>query len=223
MVIELLNKGAAKVYAASRNTDSLNELKAKYGDRIVPIALDLTNDDSIAAVKDQVKDLDILINNAGVLLGSHNLSGDAISDLENNFEVNVFGLMKLTLNLVDLLKKESPTAIVNLSSLAGLANMPVIGTYSVSKAAVHSITQGLRYELAAFNVLVSGVYPGAIDTEMTKSMDMPKDTPLNVGINIVKGIENGTEYIFPDQMSEQAGNFYLANPQGVEGEFGKYV
>lgn len=222
-VIELLERGAAKVYAAARATDKLSDLKEKYGERLVPVALDLTKDESIAAVANSISDVDILINNAGVLFGSTMLAENAVEELADNLEVNVYGLLKLTHALMPAIKKESETAIANVSSMAGLGNMPVIGTYSVSKAAVHSITQGLRAELANDNVLVSCIYPGPIDTEMTATMDMDKDKPENVAKAIIDGIENGTEEIFPDKMSVQAGQFYLQDPKAVEGEFGKFV
>lgn len=222
-VIELLNRGAAKVYAGARNPDRLSELKAEFGDRLVPVKLDLSDDSSIKSAAETAQGIDILVNNAGVLLGTTMLSEKAISELEDNFNVNVYGLLKLTHALVKDLKKERETAIANVSSMAGLGNMPVIGTYSVSKAAVHSITQGLRAELAGNNVLVSGIYPGPIDTEMTAAMEMDKDTPENVAKAIVDGLENGVEEIFPDKMSMQTGSFYLQDPKGVESAFGKYV
>ncbi len=222
-VIELLERGASKVYAGARNPEKLSDLKEKYGDRLIPVTLDLTNDQSIKAAAELANDTDILINNAGVLLGTTMLSVQALKELTDNIEVNVYGLLKLTHAFIPTLKKSTATAIANFSSLAGLGNMPVIGTYSVSKAAVHSITQGLRAELANDNVLVSGVYPGPIDTEMTASMEMDKDTPVNVAKALVDGLENGAEDIFPDNASVQAGPYYLQNPKAVEGEFGKYM
>lgn len=58
--------------------------------------------------------------------------------------------------------------------------MPVAGAYSASKAAVHSITQGLRGELVMTNILVMGVYPGPVETEMAKDLEIEKDSPVNV-------------------------------------------
>ncbi|MFK7810535.1 MAG: SDR family oxidoreductase [Saprospiraceae bacterium] len=220
---ELLERGAAKVYAGARRLESLEELTAKYGDRIVPVALDVTNDDSIKAATEKINDIDILVNNAGVLSGGGILSPNAVESLQQNLDVNVWGLVNLSNALANQLKKEQPTAIVNISSLAGLGNMPMIGTYSVSKAAVHSLTQGMRAELADHNTLVVGVYPGAIDTKMTAEMEMDKDTPQNVAKNIVNALEAGKEDVFPDAMSEQVENFYASNPKGVEQQFATFV
>ena len=96
-------------------------------------------------------------------------------------------------------------------------------TYSISKAAVHSLTQGMRAELAQNNTLVMGVYPGAIDTEMAAALEMEKDTPENVAKNIVDALENGNEDLFPDAMSAEAGGYYSSNPKGVEQQFATFV
>ena len=101
--------------------------------------------------------------------------------------------------------------------------MPVIGTYSATKAAVHSITQGMRAELEKDNILVSGVYPGPIDTDMASDFEMDKDSPENVAKNIIDGLKNGTEDIFPDTMSSQLGALYATNPKEVERQFALFV
>jgi NADP-dependent 3-hydroxy acid dehydrogenase YdfG len=213
----LLEKGVKKVYAGARNVSTLSELQATYGDRLVPIALDVTDEASTKAAAAKVSELDILVNNAGVFS-----LGKIFSDLAN-LDVNVWGLINVSNSLVNQLKKDSETAIVNIASVAGLANMPMAGTYSVSKAAVHSITQGMRGELANTNTLVVGVYPGPIDTDMAAGLDMPKDTVENVARNVVQGLMNGAEDIYPDAMSEQVGAAYATTPKGVEKQFSTFL
>ncbi len=100
--------------------------------------------------------------------------------------------------------------------------MPIASTYSVSKAAVHSITQGMRGELAKDNVLVMGVYPGPIDTDMAAGVEVEKDSPENVARNLAEGLMDGVEDMFPDVMSKQIGEFYASNPKAVEQQFGGY-
>lgn len=222
ITIELLEKGA-KVYAGARNISTLDELKAQYGDKLIPIQLDVTDPSTIDALASQITDLDILINNAGVLSFGQIFSDNWNETLKHHLDVNVTGVISLSNAVIKLLKKDSPTAIANVSSLAGLGNMPVIGTYSVSKAAVHSINQGMRAELAKDNVLVMGIYPGPIDTDMTSEFEMDKDSPQNVAKNIVEGLINGTEDLFPDAMSQQAGPFYASNPKAVEQQFAEFA
>lgn len=221
--IELLESGVTKVYAGARNISSLNELVTLYGDRVVPIQLDVTNKESINLAVKNIEKLDILINNAGIMALGGMFDDLENSSLEQNLNVNVYGVINLTNAVIHLLKESSNGAIVNISSLAGLGNMPMIGTYSVTKAAVHSITQGMRAELSDSNILVAGVYPGPIDTDMTSDIEMNKDTPKNVAQNILKGLLNGTEDIFPDQMSSQVGEFYATNPKGIEEQFANFA
>lgn len=223
IVVELLERGASKVYAGTRNPDTLAVLKEKYGDRLVPLKLDVTDAESVNAAAKTASDVEILINNAGVLHFGGLLSENAAETFASNLSVNVHGLLNLTNAFVGLLKGKAAGAIVNVSSLAGLANMPVIGTYSVTKAAVHSITQGYRAELADSNLLISGVYPGAIDTDMTSAMELDKDTPENVAKAVVDGLVEGKEDIYPDVMSAQLGAGYEASPKTIEKEFANYV
>ncbi|GBD90048.1 3-oxoacyl-[acyl-carrier-protein] reductase FabG [bacterium BMS3Abin04] len=223
IAVELLEQGAEKVYAGARDPSSLDELKEKYGEKLVPVQLDVTDDNSINAAASQVRDIDILVNNAGVFAAGGIFSEQALSSLETNLNVNLWGIVKLTNSVLEQLRQPKETAIINISSVTGLANMPMAATYSVSKAAVHSLTQGIRGELANDNVLVMGVYPGPIDTDMAKDLQMEKDSPENVAKNIVQSLIEGREYVFPDVMSGQVGALYAANPKSVEDNFGKYV
>ncbi len=223
ITIELLEKGAAKVYAGARKVESLNDLVSKYGDRLIPVTLDVTNDASIEKAAQGIDSLDILVNNAGIFALGGILSSEAVSSLKENLDVNVWGLIKLTNAVFPQLGKSKESAIINISSVAGLGNMPMAATYSVSKAAVHSITQGMRAELASQKTLVMGVYPGPIDTDMTAAVEMEKDSPQNVAKAIVKGIVDGTEDIFPDVMSVQMGEFYASNPKGIEQQFAAFI
>lgn len=222
IVKELIEKGIAKIYAGVRNTASLDHLVAEHGSKVEAVQLDLTDQASIAQAAKSVGKVDILINNAGVLIGGQLLAENAIDTLNENFGVNVFGLVTLTNSLFDLSDTTTQRAVVSVSSLAGIGNMPVIGTYSVSKAAVHSIIQGLRAELSEHNTLVMGVYPGPIETDMTKGFEMDMDSPQNVAKNVVQGLIDGTENVYPDQMSQIYGEKYAKDPVGVAAEFGQW-
>ncbi len=223
IAIELLENGASKVYAGARNTDSLKELQNKYGERLVPLHLDVTDQSTIESASKQIEDLDILVNNAGVFSVGKIFSPEANSSLKENLNVNVWGVINLSNAVVNHLRKDNETAIINISSVAGLGNMPMASTYSVSKASVHSITQGMRAELAEQNTLVMGVYPGPIDTDMTAAVEMEKDSPENVAKAVIKGLTEGIEDVFPDVMSKQIGEFYASNPKGVEQQFATFI
>jgi len=222
VTIALLEQGAHKVYAGARDITTLKELKIRYGGRLIPVELDVTKDETIADVADIADDVEILINNSGIFAVGNFLNGNLLESLQTNFDVNVLGLVKLTNALLGTLRKQESAAIVGVSSIIGLASMPMGLTYCASKAAVHSIIQGLRGELKESNILVSGVYPGPIDTEMTKELEMDKDSPENVAENIIRGIEEGIEDIFPDAMSSQVGEAYFTSPKAVEIQFSDF-
>lgn len=211
-----LERGVRKVYAAARTPESLDGLVAEFGDRVVPIRLDVTDPEQVTAAAAAAGDVQILVNNAGVA-GTPNvlLTDRAAADFERHeFEVNVFGLLAVTRAFAQVLETNGGGAIVNLSSVAGLVNFPMFQTYSASKAAVHSLTQALR--IALQQTLVVGVYPGPIDTDMAEAIPFEKTSPAVVAAEVLDGIESGTEEVFPDYMSREMGSGFLADPKGLE-------
>ncbi|MGL1936347.1 MAG: SDR family NAD(P)-dependent oxidoreductase [Fibrobacterales bacterium] len=223
IVTELVKQGALKVYAAARDITKLAGLIGELGERVVPLQLDVTDDGAISHAVEEAGDIDILINNAGVFAPGNFTQGGVVKGLHDNFAVNVFGVAKLIEAYLPELKKREAAAVVTVSSMVGLASMPMGLSYSASKAAVHSIIQGLRGEVKGSNILIAGVYPGPIDTDMIREFPMEKDTPENVAAMVVKGINSGTEDIFPDAMAIQAGAAYLASPKAAEEMFATFV
>jgi NAD(P)-dependent dehydrogenase (short-subunit alcohol dehydrogenase family) len=215
LVKALLKHKVAKVYAAARNTKDLPD----FGDaRVVPLQLDITNRDQIAAAIKAAADVTVLINNAGALSFASVVTGEP-KDLNNDMQVNYFGTLSMVHAFVPVLEKNGGGAIANFSSVVGLASMAGIGGYSASKAALHSATQAMRSELKDKKITVHGVYPGPIDTDMAKSFPMAKATPEATAENVVAGIAAGTEDIFPDPMSQQVGAAWARDPKGVEKQF----
>jgi short-subunit dehydrogenase len=92
---------------------------------------------------------------------------------------------------------------VNVLSVVSFANMPALGGYSAANAAAFSATQALRGELAKKNISVDGVFPGPVDTDMVRQMDMAKTSPEDVACAIVQGAKEGREEILPDPVSRQ--------------------
>ncbi|MEM9773356.1 MAG: SDR family oxidoreductase [Chloroflexota bacterium] len=220
LVEKFLEAGAAKVYATYRsesNREGLDEL----GDRVIPIHLDLSDKETIAQLAQKIPSLNILVNNAGIFTGG-NLLEDTEEQLRNDLETNFFGTLAVTKTLLPALQKEDSAAIVNVSSIAALAAMPSFGGYSASKAAVHSLTQSLRGKLNADSISVHGVYPGPVETRMTEGSGMETTPTSVVAENILNGIKNGVEEIFPDAMSEQTGPLFLSSPKMLEQTFAPF-
>ncbi len=165
--------------------------------RVTPLTLDVTDEAQIQRAVETVESLDLLINNAGVDL--HGELSDRLL-LGRHLEVNLFGTYDVTQALLPLLTR-SRGAIVNVLSLAAVANLPFAPTYSISKAATFSLTQSQRALLAGQGVRVHAVLTGPVDTDMTRGLDIPKASPESVAQAILDGVENGDEEIFPDPVS----------------------
>ena len=191
LVNEALKRGAKRVYAAARQPFTHSDL------RMTPLAIDVTNEAQIQQALEQVRSLDVLINNAGISLPD-DLSDRAAFD--RHLEVNLFGPYYMTKVFLPLLER-SRGAIVNIVSVGALAAVPILPAYSVSKAAAFSLSQSVRGLVAARGVSFHIVLPGPVDTDMVRALDIPKESPQTVARNIVDGIERGEEEIFPDTFS----------------------
>jgi NAD(P)-dependent dehydrogenase (short-subunit alcohol dehydrogenase family) len=167
------------------------------GERVTPLALDVTNAAQTQAAVEKVEALDILINNAG--LGVLDDLSDRAT-IEQSLAVNLFGTYGVTQAFLPMLT-HSQGAIVNVSSLSAFAAVPITPAYSISKAAVFSLTQSLRALLAGRGVTVHAVLPGPVDTDMVRGWDIPKASAESVARAVFDGMENGEEDIFPDPLS----------------------
>src|SRR5439155_15974667 len=115
-------------------------------------------------------------------------------------QVNLFGVLRMTHAFLPLLKT-SHGAVVNNLSLAGLAALPMIPAYSISKSAALNMTQSLRALVARDRVTVHGVFLGPIDTDMNRGLEIPKASPQSAAAGIFDGLARGEEDIFPDPAS----------------------
>lgn len=212
---ELLAAGAAKVYAAARNPDGLAELVKASGGRVVAVALDVTKPDQVAAAAKN-GDVTLLVNNAGVAHFAGLISADGTDIARKEMETNYFGVLNMVRAFAPVLAKNGGGAIVNLASIASHVNFPPLGSYSASKAAVHSLTQGIRAELAAQGTQVTGVYPGPVDTDMAADIDAEKASPRDVAKAILAAVEGNEEDVFPDPVAVEMHAAGLADPKALE-------
>lgn len=157
----------------------------------------MTNASQIQQAVKAVDSLDVLINNAGIAIYD-DLSN--LEVLEKHLAVNFFGLLKVTNAFLPLLKR-SQGAIVNNLSLAGLAPLPIIPSYSISKAAAFNLTQSLRALLAGQGVTVHAVVLGPVDTDMNRGFNIPKVSTESAAVGIFDGLDKSEEDIFPDPTS----------------------
>jgi NAD(P)-dependent dehydrogenase (short-subunit alcohol dehydrogenase family) len=200
-------------------------LVARSGERVVPLRLDVTRPSEVRAAAAQAGDVQLLINNAGIVakFGGELTDANWITAARDEFEVNVLGVLSLTQAFAPVLTGRAGAAIVNISSLAGLVAFPFLASYSASKAALHSLTQVTRALLAPHGVHVVGVYPGPIDTDLAKPFEMVKTPPEAAANAILDGLEDGREEIFPDPMAREVGELFLRDPKALERQFAATV
>lgn len=215
LVDALLKKSAQRVYAAARDPGQLQPLVQRYGTMIVPIRMDITRANEILTVANLARDVNLLINNAGVFSEGKILEAP-LDLIRQDMEVNYFGTLNVVRAFAPILEAHPGSAIVNILSISALANVPGIGSYSASKAAGQSLTQSIRSQLLKKQISVHGVFPGPVDTDMTSRMAIPKARPEDVAQAILTGIEQGDEDIFPDGMSRQGGLSWRNDPKVLE-------
>ena len=153
------------VYGAARRTDRLQTLVA---DGVRPLAMDVTDDASMTAgvnrILEETGRIDVLVNNAGY--GSYGAIEDVpIDEARRQFEVNVFGLARLTQLVAPHMRAQGSGTIINISSMGGRLTTPLGGWYHATKYAVEALSDALRMELRPFGIDVVVVEPGGIRTE----------------------------------------------------------
>lgn len=193
-VEELLASGAGKVYATARRTETLT-----FDDpRVVPLRLDLLDEESIADAAPVAADVNLLVNNAGITTGADLLTAP-VEDIRKDLETLLFGTLRVTRAFLPALKRQDGAAIVNvLSVLSWVATAAGSGSYSVAKAAQWNLTNGIRVELAGLNILVQGVHLGGADTDMMAGIEGPKIDPADVARANIAGVEAGAIEVLVD-------------------------
>ena len=194
-VRQLLDRGAAKVYAGARSPESVKTSGA------IPIKLDVTNAADIQTAVEQCGDLTMLINNAGVVIGSRVLAENSLENAKAEFETNVWGPMNLSKSFAPVLAANGGGAIVNVLSAVSWMSIKEVATYAMSKSAAWSLTNALRLELARQGTLVVAVHPAFIDTDMAAGVDMPKTSPQQVVERTLDGVAAGLPEVLADDTS----------------------
>ena len=213
----LLQHGASKVYAAVRRPASADALVAAHGDKIKPIAFDLTEPASIRAAAESARDVTLVVNNAGVLRTATAFSADAIEALQFEMEANVHGLIYLAQEFAPVLKANGGGALVQLNSVVSMKCFPQFTTYCASKAAAYSVTQALREQLGEQGTAVLSVHPGPIATDMANAAGLTEiaEPPELVAEAIIAALQKGEFHVFPDSMAQQIGAAYQSFAQDV--------
>ncbi|ABW28127.1 SDR family oxidoreductase [Acaryochloris marina] len=210
LVTSLIEQGAAKVYAAVRNLDSATALVETYGDKIVPIQINLGDVDSITAAAQIASDVQMVVNNAGAFQGTTPLAEDAIASLQLEMDINVYGLIRMAQAFAPTLKANGGGAFVQLNSVVSIKTFANFATYSASKAASYAMTQALRELLSEQGTRVLSIHPGPIATDMSSAAGLGDiaESPTIVADGIIAALKTGEFHVFPDTMAQQIGGAY---------------
>jgi NAD(P)-dependent dehydrogenase (short-subunit alcohol dehydrogenase family) len=202
----LLARGAATVYAGARKPATVQVSGA------VPVELDITRPMVVSAVVDRCRDIDILINNAGVMRFVSLLHAPDTSAAEQAMMTNYLGTLRMCRAFAPVLKANGGGALVNVLSAASWVATPLNSTYCASKAAQWSLTNAARLELRSQGTLVTGVFAGLIDTEMVAGIEAPKVSPRSVAKQTLDAIEAGEEEVLADDIAR---NLKAALPEDL--------
>ncbi|MFC5064800.1 SDR family oxidoreductase [Actinomycetospora atypica] len=209
---ELLERGAAKVYATARRPEASSD------SRVEAVALDVVDDESVRALAERAGDATLVFNNAGVLFPGPLLTG-SMDEVRATFETNVLGALRVARAFAPVLAAHGGGALVDLHSL--LSWGAGAGAYGASKAALWSITNSLRLELAGQGTHVVGVHLGFADTEMVAAMPGEKLSPAQVATRVLDGIEQGDDEILVDDVSRQVKAALSGPVQGLTVPLGR--
>ena len=190
----LLERGASKVYAAVRDTSTVTD------PRLVPVRLDVTDPDRIAAVAAELDDVQLVVNNAGV--GAIGFPLDATLDAARQaLETNYLGLISMTQAFAPVLAGNGGGAFVNVLSVVSWVANPLLTTYAASKSAAWSYTNAARIQLASQGTHVVGVHVGLVDTDLSAGIDRDKIPPADVATSALDALEAGEREAIVDERS----------------------
>lgn len=206
-----LAAGARKVYAAARDPASVTLAG------VVPVTLDVTDAAQIEAAVRACGDVTLLINNAGISRRSSLLAADAFDAARAEMETNFFGLWAMSRGFAPVLAANGGGAIVNVLSALSWISFPSVATYSASKSAAWSLSNGLRNELLAQGTRVTSLHVGYMDTDMTKGLTADKASPDDVAQQTLAGVEAGQFEVLADTTSRGVKQGLVATPPAYAG------
>lgn len=148
-----------------------HELASKFKVKCLLLCFDVRNLEQVQMALDSLpenwKNVDVLINNAGLAVGMDTVDNGEIEDWERMIDTNIKGLLYMTRTVTPWMKARKKGHIINISSLAGKEAYPMGGVYCGTKHAVQAITHSMRIELLPYGIRVGAIAPGMVDTEFS--------------------------------------------------------
>jgi NAD(P)-dependent dehydrogenase (short-subunit alcohol dehydrogenase family) len=216
-VDELLERGAAKVYAAVRRPDQLAE--GEFADsRVEVLRLDLLDGASVTDAAAKATDVTLLVNNAGISTGANLLGEGDLDGLRLELDTHFFGTLAVIRAFQPVLAANGGGAVVNILSALSWFSTEGANAYAVAKAAEWAMTNGVRLELAGQGTLVQGVHLGAADTRLMDGYDGPMLDPREVAVATLDGVEAGAIEVLVDEWARLVKSSLANDPSGFYAE-----
>ncbi|ARS57912.1 SDR family oxidoreductase [Ralstonia pseudosolanacearum] len=192
----LLAAGADKVYAAARDPSTVTETG------VVPVRLDVTRPDQIEALARDFGDVSLLVNNAGIGGSGPVLAPASIELLQQQFETNAVGPLRMTQAFSPILAARNGSAVINVISALSWATLPgVTGSYSASKAAAWALSNAMRQELKSQGTEVLSLHVAFMDTDMARGVPGAKTSPDEVAYLAITALEAGQSELLADDVT----------------------
>jgi NAD(P)-dependent dehydrogenase (short-subunit alcohol dehydrogenase family) len=193
LATQLIARGAT-VYATARNPDTVDIAGAEV------LRLDITDTDSVAAAVSAAGDVNVLINNAGSSVQASLLTGP-LHDIHVEMDTHFYGTLAMIRGFAPVIAANGGGAILNVLSVLSWISFPTTGAYCAAKSAAWSMTNAVRQELAADNILVSALHVGYMDTDMAAHVTAPKSDPAIIATLALDSIAANEREIVADDIS----------------------
>ena len=210
--VQLLERGAAKVYATARRP----ELVDIPGVEVLP--LDITDDASITAAAAAASDVTLLVNNAGIAT-TGSLVSDPLDDVRREMDTHFWGNLAMVRAFAPVIEHNGGGAIVNVLSALSWFVYPGSGGYAAAKAAEWNMTNAVRLELASKGIAVQGLHLGAADTDIMAGYEGPMVDPAEVAKASLDGVEQGAAEVVVDEWSALVKASLAREPEAFYAQF----
>ncbi len=195
---------------AGRRKERLQELKqdleTKFGIKVLILNFDIRDSkqvkEAVSSLANNWKDIDILINNAGLAVGLNKIQDGEIDDWERMIDTNVKGLLYITRAISPNMIARKSGHIINIGSIAGKETYPFGNVYCATKHAVDSLTKAMRIDMVEYGIKVTQIAPGAVETEFSNVRFKGDDAKAD-------SVYNGFEPLRPEDIADAA--YYCSN------------
>jgi len=203
---QLLERGAAKVYATSRRPELIDVPGVEV------LRLDVTDPGSVAASAAAADDVTLLVNNAGISTGANLVTGD-LAEVRREMDTHFFGTLGVVRAFAPVLARNGGGAIVNVLSALSWFSYDGANAYGAAKAAAWSLTNGARLELTGQGTQVTGIVLGAAGTDMMAGYTGPMSAPADVVRAALDGVQAGDWEVLVDDWSRHVKASLAADPR----------